>query len=79
MNERIRQLADKAGINYHFAFGAPCDAVTDLQLEEFAELIVKEVTDLLDREQWNKGQDWICKDGYRIIEKVEEHFGVLNG
>jgi uncharacterized protein (DUF2267 family) len=50
--------------------------VKEFNKEKFAKLIIKEVTDLLDREQWNRGQDWICKDGDRIIERVESHFGV---
>ena len=71
MNEKIKQLALQAGL---YAFVS--DNGVDPDLEKFAELIINEVTDLLDREQWNKGQDWICEDGYRIIERVEEHFGV---
>ena len=67
MNERIRQLADKAGINYHFAFGAPCDAVTDLQLEEFAELIVRECV--------LEAMDAIHHDT-SIRLQVYKHFGI---
>jgi hypothetical protein len=48
MNDKIKQLADDAGINYQFAMGASADSVTDLQLEEFAELIVAECLDYID-------------------------------
>lgn len=44
--------------------------------EKFAELIVLEMCNVLDKEQWNIGRDWICDDGTRIIPKVKEHFGV---
>lgn len=79
MNERIRELAEQARIYSHSIHSDPWDRSKDWQdtyNEKFVELIIKEVTDLLDREQWNRGQDWICKDGDRIIERVESHFGV---
>jgi hypothetical protein len=31
---------------------------------------------VLDRAQWDKGEDWICADGTRIIPQIKEHFGV---
>jgi hypothetical protein len=81
MNERIRELAGQAGfdVDHHkwiFANDNVGEGECHELLEKFAELLIKEVTGLLDREQWNRGQDWICKDGDRIIERVESHFGV---
>jgi hypothetical protein len=73
MNDRIRQLIKQAGVYYNDSDYDHSDLEA---LQKFAKLIIKEVTDLLDREQWNRGQDWICKDGDRIIERVESHFGV---
>lgn len=77
MNERIEKLAYEAE-DY-------ADKIVDVggefhqhYTQKFAELIVKEFVNVLDVEQWNKGQDWICKDGARIIEKVRQHFGVFD-
>jgi hypothetical protein len=70
MNERIKQLAIQAG-------GGPSKWYTDTDvLEEFAELIVLEMCNVLDRAQWDKGQDWVCADGTRIIPQIKQHFGV---
>jgi hypothetical protein len=76
MNERIRELAEQAteyaneqnelhGVDYVMTFK-----------EKFAELIVRECVNVLDKAQWDKGEDWICADGTRIIPQIKEHFGV---
>lgn len=69
MNERIKELAIQSGLptalDYH-----------QKRYEKFAELIVQEMCNLLDKEQWDIGRDWICYDGTRIIPKVKEHFGI---
>lgn len=44
--------------------------------EKFAELIVRECANILDKAQWDKGEDWVCADGTRIIPQIKEHFGV---
>jgi hypothetical protein len=72
MNERIRELAKKNGLDITIdgmGFG-------EGDIEGLAELIVLEMCTVLDKEQWNIGRDWICDDGTRIIPKVKEHFGV---
>lgn len=69
MNERIKELAEQASKE---AF--PIGSVA--WMEKFTELIVQEMCDVLDKEQWNIGRDWICDDGTRIIPRVKEHFGV---
>jgi len=47
-----------------------------LTTSKFAELIVLEMCNVLDRAQWDKGQDWVCADGTRIIPQIKQHFGV---
>jgi hypothetical protein len=69
MKERIRELAIQSGLptalDYH-----------QKRYEKFAELIVQEMCSVLDKAQWDKGEDWICADGTRIIPQIKEHFGV---
>jgi hypothetical protein len=74
MNERIRELAEQATKKYdrlgnEIPFAQP-------DLEKFAELIVLEMCKELDKAQWDKGEDWICADGTRIIPQIKQHFGV---
>jgi hypothetical protein len=68
MNERIRELLLKAGWDRYEAL--------DERNQKFAELIVLEMCKELDRAQWDKGEDWICADGTRIIPQIKQHFGV---
>jgi hypothetical protein len=77
MNERIKELAKQSIANVRF-WNAENESydVDHNELEKFAELIVLEMCNVLDKEQWNIGRDWICDDGTRIIPKVKEHFGV---
>ena len=42
MNDKIKELAEQAEINYVTGMGYSHDKVSDLQLKEFAELIIKE-------------------------------------
>jgi hypothetical protein len=73
MNERIKELLNQAGIYQPDRF----DAIDGSnQMEKFAELIVQEMCSVLDKAQWDKGEDWICADGTRIIPQIKEHFGV---
>jgi len=75
MNERIKELLKQATFD---ALYETQDAVNcldnsvakqqrELQLKKFAELIVREMCSVLDKAQWDKGEDWICADGTRII------------
>jgi hypothetical protein len=73
MNERIRELKEQATRTAMW-IGDP-DA-GELDAEKFAELIVQEMCSVLDKAQWDKGEDWICADGTRIIPQIKEHFGV---
>jgi hypothetical protein len=74
MNQRIRQLIKtKSTILFPGTDTVDCE-ITDI--EKFAELIVQEMCSVLDKAQWDKGEDWICADGTRIIPQIKEHFGV---
>jgi hypothetical protein len=70
MNERIRELEEQAT-----TWGGMVDGYY-FDKEKFAELIVRECVNVLDKAQWDKGEDWICADGTRIIPQIKEHFGV---
>ena len=79
MNEKIKQLADDAGINYQFAMGASADSVTDLQLEEFAELIVQECSRVIvNGGYWSGGPIGPKRQCTppEIAQMIKEHFGV---
>jgi hypothetical protein len=69
MNERIQLLAEQATTE-------EADGFKYFDKEKFAELIVLEMCKELDKAQWDKGEDWICADGTRIIPQIKEHFGV---
>jgi hypothetical protein len=78
MNERIKALALQAEVTGYFAAGTEYATPIPLtpELQKFAELIVREMCSVLDKAQWDKGEDWICADGTRIIPQIKEHFGV---
>jgi hypothetical protein len=64
MNERIAKLADQCRTEYHDGHGGFTEQFDE---EKFAELIVKECADLVDRAMSDGGVDG------RV---VKEHFGV---
>jgi hypothetical protein len=71
MNERIRELADEAGLRFTQLMSNPMVPVVDgkeTDLEKFAELIVKECAKVADIADENKCE-WI---GGNILT----HFGV---
>ena len=76
MNERIRELAEQAGFQYVKDEGIGWAGNYNASLPKFAELMVQEFVNILDKEQWDKGEDWECADGTRIIAQVKHHFGV---
>jgi len=73
MNERIRELAEQAGI--HFGRSATLDGsniarfVTTSDMEKFAELIVQECAQVL----WNIDSGEL-HDEY--VESLKKHFGI---
>ena len=75
MNERIRKLAEQAE-QYAYRVAVGGDECQEAYTKKFAELIVREMCNVLDKAQWDKGEDWVCADGTRIIPQVKEHFGV---
>ncbi len=79
MNERIRELELEA-IAYADSKVPEYNRYNDIYYSivrgKFAELIVQEMCSVLDKAQWDKGEDWICADGTRIIPQIKEHFGV---
>ena len=72
MNERIRELAEQAGLEYDF------NPMLWLKYEKFAELVVKEciqvVDGMADPEEDSDRYVWAL---HNAIEKIREHFGVL--
>jgi hypothetical protein len=63
MNERIKLLAEQAGLEYNF------DPMLWLKHEKFAELIVKECAGIVKFTPTGVSHA-------RIIEIIKEHFGV---
>jgi hypothetical protein len=67
MNERIRELADEAGIDTTDFENCPIELYgAEQQLNKFAELIVRECSSFL--------KDTL--DDHFAAEQLEEHFGV---
>lgn len=67
MNEKIKEIALQAGGSFY-------PDVNSMQLEKFAELIIKECCDMLSKEL-------IIHDGYgynqtKLHRRLKEHFGV---
>ena len=65
MNERIKQLAEQAGVKMN-AYGHPIPASLASNFDELAELIVKECIDVV-------GKATASPTGYQALMK---HFGV---
>ena len=84
MNERIRPLAEQAGIDYDLRpeiARAPVWIGTDEELERFAQLIVQECAEQI----ISKGTDWVdfapSQTGIRpeywnMAQQIKQHFGV---
>ena len=71
MNERIRELAEQAQQYAEYTTPQGLEWLPTFQ-EKFAELIVKECSQISRDHQRN----YYESHGYRIAEKIEEHFGV---
>ena len=61
MNERIRELAEQAGLEYNF------DPMLWLKHEKFAELVINESIKVMMANDYH---------GEWLGEKIKEHFGV---
>ena len=86
MNERIKELADEARIKFsaHLAHeGVDTAVITRRDLNEFAELIVRECAELLKKESeeyYIVGSDY-CEHSKaeafnEAVDLVKQHFGV---
>ena len=76
MNERIRQLADEAGLRFTQLMSNPMVPVVDgkeTDLAKFAELIVRECAQVC-RDQPNIYAEKVARDNCAIA--IEDHFGV---
>ena len=86
MNERIKELAEQAGLVRNGDIGMKrwegprSDSINDQDLEKFAELIVAECAEIGDNYQDILEDDPECfncrKVAYGIVDKIKEHFGV---
>jgi len=76
MNERIKKIAEQAGL-YDFVYEA---MGIDEEMQKFAELIVRECTNIGDNYQDILGNEPECfncrKVAYGIVDKIKQHFGV---
>jgi len=68
MNERIKELLVESRFPLYELYAR--------EMEKFAKLIILEMCNVVDKAQWDKGQDWVCADGTRIIPQIKQHFGV---
>ena len=78
MNERIRELAEQAGLRFTQLMSNPMVPVVDgkeTDLEKFAELIVQECIEVIDNTSDNTKLMRVdpCQ---KIIWAIEKHFGV---
>ena len=70
MNERIRQLADEAGLRFTQLMSNPMVPVVDgkeTDLAKFAQLIVRECANIADEYDGA---------GSTIVSRIQKHFGV---
>jgi len=81
MNERIRKLADEAGLRFTQLMSNPMVPVVDgreTDLEKFAELIVRECASVCHTHGWGMLEHGMS--GHNIADDcgtlIKEHFGV---
>jgi hypothetical protein len=86
MNERIDELMIESGARFEFLHGVHYD---DFQYKKFAQLIVKECVDKVDKAgfafnaqpQYNDKQNALVSEGFfwaleSVKQQITEHFGV---
>ena len=82
MNERIKELADEARIKFsaHWAHqGVDTAVITRLDLKEFAELIVREMCQVINADcelQYSEGVTTNLGGLNQVRELIKQHFGV---
>lgn len=69
MNERIRQLAEQAGVKMN-AYGRPIPASLASNFDELVELIVRECSDIAQTYMSRFSED------HELTKQIKEHFGV---
>lgn len=74
MNERARELARRMVEKHRSDVGSI--SLFDEQIEQFAEMLVKECLHVIEQESEKVPEEWRCKDGQHIWWKLKEHFGV---
>ena len=78
MNERIRQLAEQAGATVITTHGMEyvvdgCYVIGPARLEKFAELIVRECLDIVNRKEYSYHE---ADPLWETSQLIKEHFGV---
>jgi len=76
MNERIKELAEQAGLRFTQLMSNPMVPIVDgkeTDLEKFAELIVRECADVTHRLIVEDGKEFPVKS---VAYRLKEHFGV---
>ena len=84
MNERIRELAEQAGLEFDNDLALepePIYYTTQKDLEKFAELIVRECLDIASEVRGEPATDTHYVIGYdraceKMISGIKEHFGI---
>ena len=85
MNERIRELAEQAGMTddkFGMYFAKDKHDEDGVDLEKFAELIVRECCDIINQEGLHTDyisaemNQYVFKRLMKAFDKIEKHFGV---
>jgi hypothetical protein len=74
MNEQIKELAEQAGVKYSLWVGSkPATYMTYDELEKFAELIVKDCLEIVNRHEYSYHE---ADPLWETAQLIKEHFGV---
>ena len=79
MNERIKELAEQAGIEEWWDSGNECREVLQEHLEKLAELIVRQCLGCCEQvisDPVPKDVDTWLNGGSQCIDEIKHHFGV---
>lgn len=85
MNERIKELAQQAGINFEIIAWIVDDKMSEKEdvwmdspenLEKFAELIVRECKENFSKVWYEQGMDIRGAEIGKFLTRFDEHFGV---
>ena len=75
MNERIKLLAEQAGMKSSDGFKLTVSHMATFQLEKFAELIVRECAQVSE-DDISDGDACCTNTADRIARQIKKHFGV---